>query len=109
VWPQFSSCGGTGITKNFGDGFVLTLRRQKAQHLFAERNDCDCRSYFPGALARKPSVIDPVETGFPGAGKSRETQFFITACETANRRIPAWKSRRLNTSLAPPSESQGPA
>jgi hypothetical protein len=45
-------------------------------------------------IARLPSdtgcaAIDPVETGFPGAGMSRETQFFITACETANRRIPA--------------------
>jgi hypothetical protein len=32
-------------------------------------------------------VIDPVETGFPGAGMSRETQFFLTAGETANRRF----------------------
>jgi hypothetical protein len=32
-------------------------------------------------------VIDPVETGFPGAGMSRETQFFISAGEICNRRF----------------------
>jgi hypothetical protein len=61
----------------------------EAQHPQAERNDCDCRSYFQGAQCAENPAIDPVETGFPGAGMSRETHFFITACETANRRVPA--------------------
>jgi hypothetical protein len=32
-------------------------------------------------------AIDPVETGFLGAGTSRETQIFLTAGVTANRRF----------------------
>jgi len=33
-------------------------------------------------------VIDPVETGFPGAGMSRETQFLIPAGETLLQEVP---------------------
>jgi hypothetical protein len=55
----------------------------QAQGFVAERKDCDCRKLLPKApIARSPRrdarhseiAIDPVETGFPGAGMSRETQ-----------------------------------
>jgi len=53
-------------------------------HAFdAERKNCDSRSYFLERLKRDNSIaIDPVETGFSGAGTSRETPFFLPAGET---------------------------
>jgi hypothetical protein len=44
-------------------------------HAFeAERKNCDSRSYFLERPMRDNSIaIDPVETGFSGAGMSRET------------------------------------
>jgi len=77
------------ITKNFCDGFVLTLRWGRRSIMEPRETIAIAAVTFKAPNARKSSAIDPVETGFPGAGMSRETQFFITACETANRRVPA--------------------
>jgi hypothetical protein len=70
------------LHKSFLCRFRIDAKFFRAQALGAERKDCDCRSTFSGAqcamaLARARHsriAIDPVETGFPGAGTSREMQ-----------------------------------
>jgi hypothetical protein len=70
------------LHKVFRPGFWVDLPLFQAQGFDVERKDCDYRSTSSGAhcamtrMRTRPLeiVIDPVETGFPGAGMSREMQ-----------------------------------
>jgi hypothetical protein len=73
---------GALFTNHFGDGFVLTLRsferrllppREKTATTAATSEGAQC-AMAKARTRRSKIAIDPVETGFLGAGMSRETQ-----------------------------------
>lgn len=61
--------------------------------------DCDRRSYFRGALPREACAYwrmvfasDPVETGFPAPGMSREIQDVCMAWKNREQEVPVMEA-----------------
>jgi len=79
--------------------------------------DCDRRSYFRGALRRDAMCIlahefasDPVETGFPAPGMSREIQALRMAWKNREQEVPVMEATPPeNTQGFAALRSQGPA